>query len=184
MDPQIGSCAAASRAKGYGDAYLKDESSADPGGEPPEGSQARRKQNEKRKPAESRRLASWLARLIILGVLAAVCGRSLNDRHRGDLEQTLGAGVPDGPLEAADRGDAAASPVQLSVKDLGRPPTFDGTEEAWAEWSFATKAFWVVTGLIEPADLEALSHRERQALCWMCWATSDVCKVERCSMPW
>ena len=69
----------------------------------------------------------------------------------------------DGP---ADPGAMAATQVVggsglpgLSAKDFGRPSSFDGEDEAWPEWSFMAKAFFVMTGLIDPVGLEELSVR-------------------------
>ena len=54
-------------------------------------------------------------------------------------------------------GDGAQEWVMMmTAKDYGRPSTFDGSEELWAEWSFAVRAYLVVTELCSPALLDRI----------------------------
>ena len=52
-------------------------------------------------------------------------------------------------LAADEDDDQSARIMMMTAKDYGKPSLFDGSEELWAEWSFAARAYLVVAGVSE-----------------------------------
>ena len=44
--------------------------------------------------------------------------------------------------------------MSMGTKLLSKVPTWNGDEDQWFEWSFAFRAYCVVSGLISSEDLE------------------------------
>ena len=44
-------------------------------------------------------------------------------------------------------------------KSMGRPPTFDGSEDGWADWAFVMRAYLLI---ISPEAAQILEAAERQ----------------------